>query len=322
MKLSLIALVFALLTSNLLQAQEYTGSSFREVMNVIEDRGFIPSSGLGKKEFSHYQQGLLPQYPVNAQTLFGNGSKELERDAIRTVNERFDYYDRLPKKLHANGVCVAGKWEINRKSPYSGYFSEGSEGLFVGRVSVAMEETTSADDRGFGLAGKVFPTLNENEVVKTGNFFTVDVLIGTPLARVLDARTTNEPELGLGFKWHLISMITKISSALKKADESPMFRPLTQVAALSGNEKIKQPHWVRLSVDRSVRRNNERDFRNEILRAFSENKQVVYSIEVSDTTKDRKATSGWKKIGEITLNQAIVSYGCDRRLHFAHPKLK
>jgi hypothetical protein len=55
---------------------------------------------------------------------------------------------------------------------------------------------------------------------------------------------------------------------------------------------------------------------------MDENKQLTYSIEVSNQTHDRNATSGWQKVGEIKLNRAIVSYGCDRRLHFAHPKLK
>ena len=38
---------------------------------------------------------------------------------------------------------------------------------------------------------------------------------------------------------------------------------------------------------------------------------------------DRIFTSDqWQAIGLIHLNESMVSYGCDRRLHFAHPKMK
>jgi hypothetical protein len=126
-------------------------------------------------------------------------------------------------------ACVTGEWSINTPTNYAGYFATGAKGLFIGRISVATEDTTSDDARGFGFAGKVFPTLDENEVVQTGNFFTVDVLMGTDLHHVLDAKTTNEPELG--FRFNLIGLAMKIASALKTADENPLFRPLTQVAA-------------------------------------------------------------------------------------------
>ena len=72
----------------------------------------------------------------------------------------------------------------------------------------------------------------------------------------------------------------------------------------------------------SLKRNVKSDFRNEILTALKDNQGLKYLIEVSDTTADRNAVKGWMRIGEINLNRAQVSYGCDRRLHFSHPKLK
>lgn len=323
MKIMIMALMgINVLMGSAVRAESYTGASFNEVWDVVENKNFLPKSLSEVKEFGTYQNGELPQYPVNMRSLFSHGDSELKRDAIRTVNERFDYYDRLAKKLHPNGVCVAGEWKINRETPYSGYFATGKQGLFIGRVSVAMEETTTNNHRGFGFAGKVFPTLNPNQVETTGNFFTVDVLMGTELEHVLDAKTTNQPDVG--FKFSLIALGLKISTALKSADENPGFRPLSQVASLDLNpsETMKQPHWVRLTADSKLKRNNQADFRNEILTAMKENKGLKYLIEVSDTTSDRTSNTGWTAVGEINLNKAQVSYGCDRRLHFAHPKLK
>ena len=304
------------------QAQTYPGSSFNEVWDVVQNKNFMAQTDLEKEEFAIYQKGKLPQYPVNAKSIFSGGDSMLKRDAKRTVNERFDYYDRLAKKLHPNGVCLAGEWNITKETPYSGYFASKSRGLFIGRISVAMEDTTSDDDRGFGFAGKVFPTLNPNQVETTGNFFTVDVLLGTSLKHVLDASTTNQPEVG--FKLSLIGLGLKISAALKSADENPGFRPLSQVASLEIDSlaDMKQPHWIRLTADKALKRNNQVDFRHEILVAIKENQGLKYTIEVSDITSDRNSNKGWTSIGEINLNKAEVSYGCDRRLHFAHPKLK
>lgn len=321
--LPIFSLFFLLATTSqaeiYLPMSPYEGSRFAEVQDVIEDHGFTPTSEVAKEEFAVYRS-QMPQYPMNMMSVFFSRGTALERDAQRTVNEGFDYYDRLPKKLHPNGVCVTGEWKIHKPTNYSGYFAQGSQGLFVGRISVAMEDTTSDDARGFGIAGKVFPTMNPQEVVKTGNFFTVDVLMGTDQPRVLDTLTTNEPELG--FRLSVLALGMKIASALKTADESPMFRPLTQVASLNSPAQVKSPHWVRLSPDRHLKRNNEKDFRAEILTALEENGRLIYAIEVSETTKDREAKSGWTKIGEITLDRAVVSYGCDRRLHFGHPKAK
>lgn len=300
----------------------YEGSSFEEVLNVIQDVGFSPKSKIEKQEFSFYSENFLPQYPVNSTSIFGASSDGLSRDAKRTVNERYDYYDRLAKKLHPNGVCVSGKWHIKKKTPYTGQLATGSQGLLIGRISVAMEDTTYENERGFGFAAKVFPTLDPKEVVQTGNFFTIDVLLGTMLDRALDAKMTNEPETG--FKFSLIGLGLGIAAALSTADHNPGFRPLTQVASLNEDPEteIVQPRWIRLAASQNLKRNNEPDFRNEILQAMDDNGGLKYFIEVSDTTNDRNATSGWNRIGEINLDTAQVSYGCDRRLHFAHPKLR
>lgn len=305
------------------QATDYTGSSFNDVWNVITGADhFIPKDSEGRKEFSAYSSQRLPKYPVTSASIFSKDKSGLERDARRTLSEKFDYYDRLPKKLHPNGVCVAGEWTIFTPNDYTGYFANGSKGLFIGRVSVAMGETETDKARGFGIAGKLFPTLNADQVVKTGNFFTVDVLLGTKAPRVLEVKTTNQP--AIGFDLSLFGLLIKISSALKVTGEDPTFRPLSDIANLKYDDSLmKQPKWIRLSANAShLKLNNEKDFRNEVLTALKENSEITYNIEVSNTTKDRLAKTGWIKLGEIKLTHAVASYGCDRRLHFAHPTIK
>jgi hypothetical protein len=66
-------------------------------------------------------------------------------------------------------------------------------------------------------------------------------------------------------------------------------------------------------------KNNSVDFRNELaIKNFPG--KIVYNIYVSSKTKNQIKLSLWDRIGTMTLTKSIVSYGCDRRLHFAHPK--
>ncbi len=292
------------------------GSSFQEVVQVLRAPS-SPSAATQNEEWKVYQTGM-PHYPVNSQTVFST-SPTLVKDAQRTVNEKYDYYDYLPKKLHPNGVCITGEWEINQATKYTGYYKSGAKGLFVGRISVTMENVVRGDKRGFGFAGKIFPTLNEVEVVKTANFFTVDVLLGTKIENFLETRMTNEPETGFDFS--MIALGLRIASALKQADENPNFRPVSQIAKLSESQSSKSPKWMRISAASNTIKNHQGDFRNEVLQAVIDNKELVFNIDVSDTVSDRNASDGWKSIGTIKVKEAMVSYGCDRRLHFAHPKL-
>ncbi len=318
MKTLLAATLFLFSTT---QAAEL--SSYSDVKHVLVDENVTLVSDQVSRELEIYRQGKLPQYEVNSRSIFEFGSAKLEKDAKRTLTDKSDYLDRLPKLLHPNGVCVLGRWQMYKDSPYTGAFAANTENLFIGRISVAMQETTFDSDRGFGFAGKLFPTMNENEPVVTENLFTVDVLMGTSTKRFLDTATTNEPETG--FNLWLLKLGAKIASALSAADENPGFRPVKNLAqmGLASNSPINNPRWVRLSAGKTTKKNNQRDFRSEVLQAVQENNNdlIVY-VDASNTTKDRNSNVGWKRIGEIRVSQAIVSYGCDRRLHFSHPKLK
>ncbi|MEK7354952.1 MAG: hypothetical protein AAB250_00785, partial [Bdellovibrionota bacterium] len=296
-----------------------SGSTFDEVTNVLNDVGFAPENAEQAAELAVYRDGYLPLYPMSYKSVFGRDSSALKRDAVRTVTDKSDYYPRLDKLLHPNGVCVTGAWKITKASPYSGYFKPNTEALFLGRVSVAMEKTTSKHKRGFGFAGKIFPTTDRAQLVDTTNFFTVDVLMGTDAKRFLDVGVTNEPETG--FSLGLIALGLKISKALKLADKSPMFRPISPIAKIGESPShVRSPKWIRIRAANGTVKNDAADFRTEIVTAVRENKILKLAIDVSETTSDRKASAGWSEIGEIQIDKALVSYGCDRRIHFAHPK--
>lgn len=302
----------------------FAKSSFNEVRQVIEDKAPVSlATPEAKAEYALYRRNILPQYPVNSDSVFVYaGEKALERAAHRTINERADYYDRLPKLLHPNGVCVVGAWEIGAQSPYTGAFAANTKNLFIGRISVALENTVRGESRGFGFAGKLFPTTQPDVAVETENFFTLDVLTGTKIPRFLDTSTTNEPEFG--FDLWIVRFGLRIASALKTADENPGFRPLKNLGSMGLPVGVapRYPRWMRLTAADGTRVNNENDFRNEVIRAVQDNRSLVFVVEGSQTTKDRSDKNGWQTLGRLRIVEAVVSYGCDRRLHFAHPRLK
>jgi len=295
----------------------YNGSSYNEVLSVLEGQGFVPRNSSEKAEFDAYRNGALPQYPVDFLSLGGLFFSPLKDRSIKTIHERTDYYPYFKKFVHANGVCVLGKWEINQPTPYTGYFKTGASGLFIGRVSVALEETTRAGKRGFGFAGKIFPSTNPNAIVPTTNFFTIDELSGTPAQKFFDVALTNEPPLIFGLD--LTGELVKIIPAFVKADSSPTFRPVTQIARTAAVGALNSPIWMRLRPAPTTIKNNQPDFRSEVIQAMVDNGKLVFLIETSTTTKDRNATAGWTQAGTITLDRAISSFGCDRQLHFSHP---
>ncbi len=317
LSLSLIALL-----NTLSAAQAHAASSFQDTKNVImDDSAAVVLNEKVAEELAIYRANKLPQYKVNSSSIFEFGTSQLESDAHRTFKEKADYLERLPKLVHSNGVCVTGTWDMNTDNVHTGAFSAGRKSLFVGRISVAMEETSRGSKRGFGFAGKIFPTLNPDEIVATENFFSVDVLMGTKVPKFLETSMTNEPELG--FDLWAISLGLKIAKVFSKADSNPGFRSVQNLSmqGLEAGSDFKGPHWIRISADSKTILNNQADFRNEVLQAVKDNGVLTFDIMGSDKSKDRSQISEWKLLGKIKIDTAKVSYGCDRRLHFSHPRL-
>lgn len=302
-------------------ATAQAGSSFNEVRDVIMNPHPVATDADALAEISVYQSGKLPQYQVTTERFVSHGVNLLKEAAIKTVTDRVDYYPRIDKLIHSNGICFTGEWKITESNPYSGYFKAGSNGLMIARTSVATSNTRAGEKRGFGFAGKLFPTNDPDQTVETANFFTVDVLTGTVVDHFQDTALTNEPPVG--FEWSLLDMLFKLSKALSAADKSPTFRPLYEIseAGLTPQEVAKTPHWIMIRPSPNNHRVDEIDFRDELNISKHHPKGLEMEIHVSDSTKDPQAKD-WSKIGQIHLTESVVSYGCDRQLHFHHPKLR
>jgi hypothetical protein len=118
-------------------------------------------------------------------------------------------------------------------------------------------------------------------------------------------------------------MLFKLSQALSAADQNPLFRPLYEIseAGVTSDASVQTPHWMMIRPSPENSKNNEIDFRDELNISKHHPEGLKMDILVSDTTKNTNE-SGWEMIGQIDLHESVVSYGCDRQLHFHHPKIK
>ena len=315
-----VLLALGILTA--LSAQANAESSFAQVRAVLFDPPQTAGSVLEQQEVAVYAAGQLPHYPVTAANMVVGGVNLLRRDAVRTLREPNDVYPRLEKLVHSNGICFSGTWQIDRATPYSGYFQQGAHALWIGRASVSLSETERGQPRGFAMAGKIFPTLNPNQVVPTANFFLADVLSGTQRERFLQTAMTNQPKIG--FRWAALPLMFQVGRAFAGVDQQAGYRPVENIAALTAQgialEVVRAPKFLMLRPAASNPLNDAVDFRDELNLTKANAAAWRWEIWVSDQAS-QPSDEGWQNIGSITADHSIVSYGCDRQLHFAHPRV-
>jgi hypothetical protein len=270
---------------------EYDGSTFAEVKEVI----------------FHDPLTELPHYPgLGPSTLM-----QLFNAAARNLHDRRDIRPYFDKLIHSHGVCCAGVWEIDQESPYTGYFAKGSRGLVIARLSVAGPRLKRGQRRAFGIAGKVFPTMDPNERVKPGNFVTVSHLSGSWAKHVLDIEMTNAPTIGLDPAAIFVNRVI-----FRLMDTRPGLRllhPLSMLGVPRG-KAVVTPDLMLLTVAEGTPRVDAEDFRDELRLSNYPDGRLVYTVNVKNFADQR-----WTRLGAITFTEDVVSEGGDKRLHFWIP---
>jgi hypothetical protein len=299
----------------------FHGASFNEVWKVVTVNPTTVTEDM-ENDIRSYGTPNNPTLPSYSGLLSAIGSLfgALGNAANLTIQNHDDYHHYFEKLVHSNGTCFAGAWEMTEDSKYSGFFQKGSSGLIIGRISVAGPTPTNDSSRAFGFAGKIFPTTNPDEVVQTANFFTVDNLNGTKAKHALDVAFINEPPVDLS--GGILNPLNLVNRIFEGADIHPTMRPvypISDAGRIPGTPKIT-PKWLRIRVAKGIKlpNANDSDFRNE-LSARNYPNGLIFTVDVSDTTKDAYSDSGWQKVGQIRTSALVTTFGCDRRLHFPHP---
>jgi len=264
---------------------------------------------------------VLPQATVSYGALFTLFRNIILEDAKRTLASRVDMLLPFDKLAHPNGVCLKGVWEIDSENPYSGYFKNNSKALVIARASSAMSNTKKGEIRAFGLAVKLFATLDPLQVndEPSANFFVIDDLGGTDADYFTDVALTNEPNISVNsevLKFALYAQ--KVASAFETADENPNIRQVYEVSELAEHDldQVITPHWIKIQAQVGQTKTAAEDFRDEFVLEGGET--LVFTISVSDV--EEGGVKVWQDIGTITFEDSVVSETCDHRLHFHHPK--
>ena len=262
----------------------------------------------------------LPQESISFGKLFTFSKNIILNDAKRTLLDRDDIREHFDKLAHPNGICLKGMWEIHSQNPYSGQFKNSSKALIIARASSAMSKTKRGEIRAFGLAGKIFPTTDEEEINNeyTANFFVIDDLGGTDAEHFTDVELTNEPKISTTSEvLKNLLYALKVAKAFGDADENPNMRQLYEISELGEKNKkhIITPKWMKISAQKG-QTVDAKDFRDEFI--FTKSKKIIFDIAVA--SKEVNGKKDWETIGSITFDTSVVSTSCDHRLHFHHPK--
>lgn len=265
-----------------------------------------------------------PHNKVTLGSFFGFGVSYIQQAANRTLSSRADLLPRFTKLVHPNGVCLKGEWSIDTESPYTGYFAKGSRALIISRASAALSDTERGTYRAFGLAGKIYPTLNPNDQVETANFFVIDDLGGQKSEHYLDVALTNEPKTSLRPSSTLLAPVASaIALAFSKADINPNIRQTYEVAelGLTPGTPAHSPKWMQITASEGQPRIDALDFRDEFVPSLYPSGEISFDIAVASTLLPNGAKD-WRTIGKIVFTDAVISDSCDHRLHFHHPKFR
>jgi hypothetical protein len=289
-------------------SNSYQGSTFKEVRDQVFSDPYP----------------TLPLHVVTLGSFFHGLKNVLLKATQRALNDPSDIAPYFQKLVHPNGVALAGTWHITEKSPYTGYFSQGSTALIIARCSVLQYKTTRGNTRAFGFAGKVFPTTDPTKRVRTADFFTIDVLAGTKAAHYTDVALTNEPPTGFNidvlrsFGVGLVAFLTFV-----RADHSPSFRPTYPVAELGLPEGTASasPHWIMLRASPGSGQSENADSRDELMIENYANHTLRFDLSTAETRLP-SGERNWKHMGHIDFTESVASESCDHRLVFQHPKLR
>ncbi|WP_372652427.1 hypothetical protein [Halobacteriovorax sp.] len=284
-------------------SKDYKGSKASEVWEEVTSTPYLS----------------LPTKKISYLSLFKGLKSKIKLAANRTLSNKSDLLPYFDKLAHPNGVCLKGTWNITEENPYTGLYKKGTKAIIITRSSVALSKTTVGKNRGFGMAGKIFPTLDEEQTVKTANFFLVDDLGGTKAPHYTGVEMTNEPVVSKN-----LTVIRNLAYSLKlaltfgKADSNPGIRQLYQISETNTLKDAITPKWMMVKA-RSGQNINENDFRDEL---NIDNRASNLFFDIYVTSKEVREKKQWQKLGYIEFSESIASDSCDHRLHFNHPKWK
>jgi hypothetical protein len=283
----------------------YQGSTFNEVRAALRSDPYT---------------GPLPHYNVTIGSMYKGGKNHLWPDSKWLLQQDDDLVPPMQKQFNALSICFFGKWKITEDLGYTGCFRAGTEHLIIVRCSNQLTTTDRGTRRGFGLAGKIFPTLDPDQRVKTVNFLTINDLAPLFIDHFTDVALTNEPPTSLTFGLvPAILVLTNILATFFLLDLPAIYRPIYALAeeGLKPGEVPRQPKWIQVTTDPSIGKSDAVDFRDELRVKNYKDGVLRFIVSVAPPPPSGKKRV-WRPIGSIELNEDVCSYSGDHRIRFRH----
>jgi len=288
----------------------YSGSTFREVRDQV---------------FSDPYETLpeLPLDEIKTTRFFKNFKNLLYRAAKRTISKEADVLPYFNKLIHSNGIGYSGTWNVTEDNPYTGLFKKGTKALLVARASCILTEVKAGAHRGFGFAGKVWPTMDPDEKHKTANFLLLHSFVGTADRYFSDVKISNNPVIGTG--WNLLKYFGVLATTMASfpwSDKHLTYRSLVQMAKVGVDnlDDVVSPTWLMVKA-RNNRIKDYDDFRKEIVVENREGGKLIFDVFTSEKPRVNGERE-WTKLGFVELTESIASVSTDHHLHFHHLKLR
>jgi len=320
----------------------YQGSRFSDIKAAIFANPY-------QKIWGDSNEPPLPYYKttnrsVYAGSLPGGQPPQFKLASIRALDSAVDLrwgedgrgFRRL---VRPNGVCVTGLWDITEDNAYSGYFQKGKRGLVIARISAGMTMTLRGIRRSFGIALKLYPTVDENHenLLQTANVLLADDLGGTTASHISEVELTNAPHITGFNRGNEIPILLKEGIVFALVDRMGTTRQVYPIAELgkASAERTKAPEFMRLKASPGHPVIDEEDVRNEVLSHLFDKgnpkpkRTLGFDISVSDRGKrsgfvffpkgQRQSITNWQTIGKVSFSNGVASYNGDFVIHFRHP---
>ena len=323
------------------QDRAYAGSTFREVVDALFANPY-------QRVWGREGEPPLPIYEVSLDSVFGGLIPIGKPDFFRRASERAldsgadlrwgpdgKGWNRL---VHPNGLCLIGQWRITEPTEYSGYFSQGSTALAIGRYSTCCTETQRGINRSLSMVGKLFPTTDPQHAtpLRTANFITQEDIGGSDTEYINDIELRNAPDTTASRRASGAALLLKVGLTFGDVDREPSIRQLYPIAELGKPEgtPTRAPEFMRLLVAEHQPRipGADLDFRDEVMAQIFDKgdptpkRTLTFHIDVTDEGEtsgpafaEKRTFRGWRRIGALTFDNAVISYNADFVIHFRHP---